>query len=117
MNRRGKILFIDAKNEIHLERSTAYLEGNHIENISTAYHDFSDQEGFSKVVEIKDVLSENKGNLSVQLYVKQINNNQEHELEHLLQSVKGQQLKINSSIDNLFSQLSGLGIKDEAKQE
>ena len=115
MNRKRKILFIDAKNEIHLERSTAYLEEKHIEKISNAYHEFLDQEGFSKVVDFNEVLSENNGNLSVQLYVKQINNGQEHELEYLLKSVKEVQLKINDSINNLLTQLAILGIKDEVK--
>ena len=70
INRIGKIIFIDGKDEIKLERSDAYLKDTHIKKISDAYWDYIDIEGFAKVVETTEILEQNDGNLSIQLYVK-----------------------------------------------
>lgn len=68
MNRRGKILFIDAKNEVTRKNSFSYLEDKHIEKIANAYHEFKDIDGFAKVVDIADV-QKNSSKLSIPLYV------------------------------------------------
>lgn len=68
MNRRGKILFIDAKNEVTRKNSFSYLEDKHIEKIANAYHEFKDIDGFAKVVDITDV-QKNSSKLSIPLYV------------------------------------------------
>ena len=59
---------------------------------------------------IKDVL-ENNGNLSLQLYVKQANNNVEHNTEDLIADIKAGQEGITASLDNLFVQLKNIGIE------
>lgn len=109
--RKGKIIFIDGKDEIKLERSSAYLLPEHIKRISTAYWKFKSEEGFSQVVSIKDVLDESKGNLSVQLYIKKENNKEEHNIDELLELTRSNQKELNSNIDNLFKQLKDLGIE------
>jgi hypothetical protein len=58
----------------------------------------------------KEVL-ENNGNLSLQLYVKQAVIDNLHNTEDLLQEIKIGQKEINSSLDNLFSQLKNIGIE------
>lgn len=109
-DRKGKIIFINAVNEVRLERSNAWLELKHIKRISDVYWKFKDVDGFAKVMSKEEVLKENNGNLSVQLYVKRGNNEQEHELEDLLKITKSNQSQLNQSIDNLFKQLNKLGI-------
>lgn len=109
-DRKGKIIFINAVNEVRLERSNAWLEPKHIKRISDAYWKFKDVDGFAKVMSKEEVLKENNGNLSVQLYVKRENNEQEHELKDLLRMTKSNQCHLNQSIDNLFKQLNNLGI-------
>jgi type I restriction enzyme M protein len=61
--RKGKIIFIDAKDELSIERTNAWLEPQHIKKISDAYWKFKDEEGFVTVESNKDVL-ENNGNIS-----------------------------------------------------
>ena len=109
--RKGKIIFIDAKDELRLERSSAWLEPNHIKKISDAYWEFKDTDGFAKVMSNKDVLSDNNGILSVQLYVKQTSNRKEHETESLLSVVKSKQTEINEKLETLFTQLKDIGIE------
>lgn len=109
--RKDKIIFINAVNELKIERSNAWLEPHHIKKIADVYWKLKDVDGFAKVVGREDVLRNYDGNLSVQLYVKQENNEQEHELEDLLKTTKSNQSQLNQSIDNLFKQLKNLGIK------
>ena len=109
--RKGKIIFIDAKEEIRIERSSAYLKPEHIKRIADTYWKFKDVEGFAKVVSNKDVLNENKGNLSVQLYIKQANINEEQNLEELLKTTKLTQKDLNLKMEDLFKQLNNLGIE------
>jgi type I restriction enzyme M protein len=67
--RRGKVIFIDAVNEITRERSMSYLKPEHQERVANAYHDFKDVEGFAKVASLDDIRG-NDGNLSIPLYVR-----------------------------------------------
>ena len=68
-DRKGKILFIDAKNEVTRKNAESYLEQHHIEKIVSAYQSFTNQEGFCSVIENKEVLG-NNAKMSVALYVK-----------------------------------------------
>ena len=67
--RRGRILMINAVAEVTRKNAQSYLEDDHIEHIATAYHDFKDEEGFSKVVTIEDVGTQSFS-LSIPLYVR-----------------------------------------------
>ena len=109
-NRKGKILFIDAKEEVKLDRSDAYLLQPHITKISDVFNEFEEQSGFSKIVSNKEVL-ENKANLSIQLYVKQDKNNDEHQMDQLMELTRNNQKELNSNIDDLFNKLKILGIE------
>ena len=108
--RKNKIIFIDAKEELRIERTNAWLEPQHIKKIADAYWKFEEAEGFAKVMSNKDVL-ENSGNLSLQLYVKGAAHVNTHNVEELIEDVKAGQIKINASIDNLFAQLKNMGIE------
>ena len=109
-DRKGKIIFIDAKEELRIERTNAWLEPHHIKKISDAYWKFADAEGFAKVMSNKEVL-ENNGNLSLQLYVKQKSNDIELNTDDLLAEIKSGQKQINASIETLFTQLKNIGIE------
>ena len=108
--RKGNIIFIDAKDELRIERTNAWLEPQHIKKISEAYWQFKDVEGFAKVMSNSEVL-ENNGNLSLQLYVKQTANADEHNTQDLIADVKAGQVQINASLENLFTQLENIGIE------
>jgi len=68
-NRKGKILFINAYNEIKDEKTISYLSPYHIEKIFKAYNEFKDDEGFTKVVDLDIILKKN-ASLLVTNYVK-----------------------------------------------
>lgn len=68
--RRGKVLFINAVNEVTRKNAESYLEDSHIEKISKVYEGYQDIEGFAKVATIADI-KENQYKLSIPLYVTQ----------------------------------------------
>lgn len=68
-NKKEKILFIDARNELLTDKTMSYLQPHHIEKIHSAYKNYSSLEGFSYVATLEEVLSKD-GSLNVPLYVK-----------------------------------------------
>ncbi|HLU93081.1 MAG TPA: hypothetical protein VKZ54_03115, partial [Membranihabitans sp.] len=66
---------------------------------------FRDMEGFAKVMSIEEVM-ENKGNLSLQLYVQQTNGSRsEHSTKELLAQIRTGQEAIDVSMTDLYRQL------------
>ena len=66
--RRGKILFINAVNEVTRERAQSFLTDEHLQRIVNAYRDFRDEPGFTRVVTMADI-REKEWTLSIPLYV------------------------------------------------
>ncbi|MBF0554220.1 MAG: SAM-dependent DNA methyltransferase [Nitrospirae bacterium] len=67
--RRHKILFINAVNEITHEKAQSFLELQHIQNIVEAYRNFSYIDGFTRIVSIDNILKKD-GNMSIPLYIR-----------------------------------------------
>ena len=74
--RQGRVLFIDAVNEIARERAYSFLKPEHQQRIADAYHRFADQPGFCHVAE-QDSIAANGHSLSIPLYVKRHEHNAE----------------------------------------
>lgn len=72
----GKVLFINAVNEVTRRNAQSSLENAHIKKISQAYKKFSDIDGFAKVVSLVDIEA-NNNSLSIPLYVKAVTNDEE----------------------------------------
>ncbi len=65
----GKILFINAVQEVTRKNAQSFLEDKHIEKIANAYEKYEEIENFSKIVTMRE-LEENAFSLSIPLYVK-----------------------------------------------
>ena len=70
-NRRGKILFINAVDEVKRDKTISTLEPQHIDKIFKAYKEYKDIEGFAKVVSNKQIL-ENGATLNISQYVSRL---------------------------------------------
>jgi len=90
--RRKKILFINAVNEVKREGAFSYLTDNNIERIHAAFKKFENISAFSKVIDI-ETARKNKFSLNLPLYVK---------LERSDRSVNNQK-KIGISIEEALS--------------
>lgn len=64
---KGKILFINAVNEVTRKNAESKLEPKHIKKISTAFFEKKDVENFCKVVDHQTVL-DNGSNMTISLY-------------------------------------------------
>lgn len=107
--RKGKIIFINAVNELRIDRTNAWLESQHIKKIHDAYKNFKDVDGFAKVMSKEDVLNSN-GALSLQLYVRQMEVDNEHNTNDLIEEIRSGQKQVNNSLDTLFKNLKDIGI-------
>nr|WP_278436221.1 class I SAM-dependent DNA methyltransferase [Enterobacter mori] len=69
--RKGKVIFIDAVNEVTRERAQSFLKPEHQQRILNAFNEFTDEPGFAKVATLADIAA-NAGNLSIPLYVRRL---------------------------------------------
>lgn len=83
-NRKGKILFIQAVNEVRNEKTISYLDPQHIERIHNAYLNFKSEKTFTAIVKNEKILQDKNARLSVQLFV-------------------GEDKIVEESFDNLFN--------------
>jgi type I restriction enzyme M protein len=66
--RKGRILFINAVNEVTRERAQSFLTEDHIAHIADAYDSFKDQPGLAKVTVLEEI-RKNGHSLKIDLYV------------------------------------------------
>jgi type I restriction enzyme M protein len=66
--RKGRILFINAVNEVTRERGQSFLTDDQIEHIIKAYETFKDEPGFAGVATLEEIRNQG-GNLNISLYV------------------------------------------------
>ena len=76
--RRNKVLFINAVNEVTRERAQSFLTNDHRQRIVAAYQAFDDEEGFARMVG-NDEIRENDYSLNLPLYVNVIRSDRSHE--------------------------------------
>lgn len=68
-DRKGKVLFIDAVDQVTRERAQSFLTPAHIARITNAYRAFDDEPGFA-VVATLEAINKQQHKLSIPLYVK-----------------------------------------------
>ena len=68
--RKGKVLFIDADQEGYFRQGKAqnHLDGEHIQKIAEAYHNFEEVERFAHIADLEEI-EENDYNLNISRYV------------------------------------------------
>jgi len=103
--RKGKVLFIEAVNEVRKEKTMSYLGDKHVQRIHNAYIQYNEEATFTSIIDNKDILKDKNARLSVQLYVKEAqksNGNFGTLLNGWEESAKGLKLSMNE----LFKTLS-----------
>jgi len=100
VTRRGKILFINAVNEVVRKNANSYLEPRHIASITAAFINFSDVPEFCKVVSMQEI-KQNRYDLSIQKYVFISDKGEGFEQVDLQQAIKGWQTNSQGVLDAL----------------
>lgn len=67
--RKGKVLFINGKDDVIDNKGLAYLTDNHIKRFYQAFKDFTDIPHYSKVATIEEIMAFD-GNMNINFYVK-----------------------------------------------
>ena len=104
-NRKGKILFIQAVNEIRNEKTMSYLDPNHIDRIHKAYLNFKSEKTFSAIVKNEKILEDKNTRLSVQLFVGEDKIVQES-FDLLLNDWEQSSTSLKKSMNELFKTLA-----------
>ena len=71
VDKKGKVLFIDASYQVRVGRAQNYLEPEHVKQIYSWYKAFSNVGNYVKVAAM-DELKENDFNLNIPLYVEKV---------------------------------------------
>lgn len=103
-NRRGKILFINAVDEVKRDKTISMLEEKHIDKIFKAYKEYKDIPGFAKVVSNEQIL-ENGATLNISQYVSRLevkDDAPKQTLEELIEIWKKNREELYDGIKNLI---------------
>lgn len=103
-DRKNKVLFIDAKEEVTRKNAESYLEPKHIARIKSAYDAFVDEDGFAKVA-TKDEILANNAKLSIALYVKSKNGDEDLDIDECINEWASSTTDLNSSFDELIKMI------------
>jgi type I restriction enzyme M protein len=103
--RKGKVLFVQAVNEVRNEKTISYLDPHHIDRIYNAYQDFKDEKIFTAIIENEVILEDKNARLNVQLFVNEEIKIQEN-FELLLNTWKIDSKNLKTSMNDFFKTLA-----------
>lgn len=101
-DRKGKVLFIDAKDDVTRKNAESYLEPQHISKIVNAYNAFTDIDGFAKVVDNESILS-NRALISIQSYVTNNDDVEYHDFAESMDNWITQSHKMHSQVNQFLN--------------
>lgn len=103
--RRKKILFINAKNEVTRKNAQSYLEPEHISRIAKVYKNYSVEEGFSNIADIEEIAANNYS-LGIPKYVSGVSEESEEEIN--IEEAVDNWSRSSNSVSNEFNILNDL---------
>lgn len=104
VQRKGKILFINAVDEVRRDKTISMLEEKHINKIFKAYKEYKDIPGFAKVVSNEQIL-ENGATLNISQYVSRLevkNNAPKQSFGELIEEWKENRETLYIAIDKIL---------------
>ncbi|KYF82480.1 DNA methyltransferase [Sorangium cellulosum] len=117
--RRGRVLLIDAVNEVARERAASFLKLEHQARIEAAYAAYAGEDGFAKVATIDEIAAQGFS-LSIPLYVKRASasNTPAQTLSEAWAVWEGSSRAFWTDMDAVVDMLDGLvGEEQEAARE
>lgn len=102
IERKGKVLFVDAKNEFTRKNSQSYLESKHIDKIVNVYKKYEEIKGFAIIVTNEEI-KRNNALLSIQSYVDSIENIETYDFNASVSEWLSVSQNVHSSITSLLN--------------
>ncbi|MFT7381462.1 MAG: type I restriction enzyme M protein [Roseivirga sp.] len=103
--RKGKVLFINGKDDVIDNKGLAYLTQQHIDKFYDAFRAFKDIPHYAKVATIDEILGHN-GNMNINFYVKRENSGSDLSFSKAFKEWEESGAALKKSIDNLFEVLN-----------
>jgi type I restriction enzyme M protein len=100
--RKGKVLFINGKDDVVDNKGLAYLTNKHIEKLFRGYKDYTDIPHFASVISIEEIMA-NYGNMNVNFYVKKENTSGDLNIYDAYQRWNNESIELKKSMENLFN--------------
>ena len=100
---KGKVIFIDAEQDVTRKNGQSFLEDFQIEKILNAYNNFVDIEGFAKVVSNAEIETA-KSVLSISYYVEGITE-EEEDFDESYQLSKNNSNSLNTEMSKLINMI------------
>ena len=104
--KKDKVLFIDASDQVRVGRAQSYLEPEHVNQIFEWFNNYDDVENYVKVASKED-LKENDYNLNIPLYVEKIIEDNLPSVEEALTDLKsawGDSLKAEEKFKSILKE-------------
>ena len=99
--RKGKILFVNGKDDVIDNKGLAYLTNEHINKLYRAYKDFTDIPHYSAVATNEEILALN-GNMNINFYIKKDNSDNEICFSTALSDWHQASVNLKASMNKLF---------------
>lgn len=106
--RAGKVLFIDAVNEVTRERAQSFLTADHMKRIVQTFRSFDPENGFA-AVETLDAIADEGSNLSIPLYVDRADQWRQHDFDRAVTDWRTGVAELRSSAEVLLGRMHGAG--------
>lgn len=101
----GKVLFVDAVNEVTRDRAQSFLTYDHIDRIVQTFQTFEPEDGFA-AVETLDAIAERNSNLSLPQYVDRMAARAGYDLDAALGAWRQSASELRSAAHALFARLN-----------
>lgn len=99
--RRGKILFVNAKEDVNIDKGQAWMTDKQINKVYELYKSFDEQKSYSSVVDVDEVLSKG-GNMNISFYVQSLKTNNRESFSEVLNSWEDASTHLENSMNQLF---------------
>jgi type I restriction enzyme M protein len=103
-DRKGKVIFINGKEDVVENKGLSYLTDDHINKFFKAFKEFKNIPHYAKVASIEEMLSHD-GNMNINFYVKKENLNANISFSKSLRQWNENGKKLKVSMNNLFEVL------------
>jgi len=103
--RKGKVLFVNGKDDFVENKGQAYLTNEHINKLYQAFVDFTDIPHYAKVATTEEILALN-GNMNINFYVKKDNSGNNISFSEAFNNWQKASDELKKSMKTLFDELN-----------
>lgn len=101
--RKGKVLFVNGKDDVVDNKGLAYLTQNHIDKLYQVFKDFTDIPHYAKVARVGEIMAFG-GNMNINFYVQRDNSDSEADFKNVLNNWVAARDELKTSMNALLKE-------------